>query len=370
MLQSATFSDLAAAADGYRRWLVDDALPLWADAGVDPVRGSFIEKLTAGGEPIASPRRARVQARQVWSFASAARAGHPGPWLGIAEAGFDFYSRHYRRSDSLFAMLADEDGRVLDDTAYVYEQAFSLLSMSALYAAAPAHGNLRETAAATLRAMSVFRHPLGGWREAGDLPFQANCNMHMLEASLAWEDLGAQEWGAVADDVARLAMTRFIDAENAVLHEFFDERWERVEPERGLIEPGHQFEWGWLLDRWGRKRGDTAAVDLARRLYLNGLAGVDRARGVTVNALWADFTVRDPVARFWPQTEYLKAALIFGQDTEALTAAKAIAKYLATPAAGVWRDKMAPDGGFIEEPAPATSLYHVYGAIAPLLAAG
>jgi len=41
-------------------------------------------------------------------------------------------------------------------------------------------------------------------------------------------------------------------------------------------------------------------------------------------------------------------------------------KYLATDVPGLWRDRMNPDGSFVEEPAPASSFYHIVGAILDL----
>lgn len=367
MPDAVTFADLSAAAAWCRQWLVEDALPLWSRAGVDPRDGGFVESLSVTGEPLPVPRRCRVQTRQVWVYASAAKRGLPGPWLAIANRGFDAFMARYRRADGLFIRLADADGAVLDDTAYLYEQAFALLAMSALYAADPARGGLRDLAAQTLKALGTFHNPAGGWREAGDDPFQANAHMHMLEACLSWEDAGAEEWRAVSDEIVGLCLNRFIEPETGVLREFFDADWIELPGEGGLIEPGHQFEWAWLLDRWGGMRGDEQAKAAARRLYDNGLRGVDPARGVAVNALWDDFSVREPAARLWPQTEYLKAALIFGDEAQGVAAAQALALYLATPARGAWRDKLQADGAFTEEAAPATSLYHIYGCVAPLL---
>ena len=42
---------------------------------------------------------------------------------------------------------------------------------------------------------------------------------------------------------------------------------------------------------------------------------------------------------------------------------------LDTPARGAWRDKLGPDGTFVDEPAPATSFYHLMMAILELKAA-
>ena len=109
-------------------------------------------------------------------------------------------------------------------------------------------------------------------------------------------------------------------------------------------------------------------LEMARRLYANGLRGVDAQRQVAMNALWDDFSVRDRTARLWPQTEHLKAALSFGDDDQVLCAAQGLAKYLDVPARGAWRDKMQADGSFLDEPSPATSFYHVLIAVLELQA--
>ena len=101
--------------------------------------------------------------------------------------------------------------------------------------------------------------------------------------------------------------------------------------------------------------------------------GVPAARAVlagtvetAVNALWDDFSVRDGAARLWPQTEHLKAAVVLGDEAQALRAARGLAQYLDVPARGVWRDKLKADGSFVDEPAPATSFYHLMVAIQAL----
>jgi mannose-6-phosphate isomerase len=365
------FQSLAAAAGWYREWLSRAALPLWASAGVDPATGAFQEALTPRGEPVAAPRRARVQARQVFVYAAVARAGLGGEWLATAQRGHVFYRARYRRPDGLFAVLADETGRVLDDTPYLYEQAFSLLASAELAMAGAAAGELREDAAATLRALQARRHGAGGYVELGAHPYQANASMHLLEAALAWEEAGGgAEWSELADELVALARARFIDGKGGFLREFFDAQWRPAEGDDGRwVEPGHQFEWAWLLSRWAERRGDAAAEAMARTLYERGLQGVDRDRGVAVNILFDDLSVRDPAARLWPQTEYLKAALRVGDAPQALHAATALAKYLDVPVRGAWRDKLQPDGRFVDEPAPASSFYHIVVAVLELLAA-
>jgi mannose-6-phosphate isomerase len=365
------FQSLSAAAGWYREWLSQAALPLWASAGVDPQTGAFQEALAPRGEPVAAPRRGRVQARQVFVYAAAARAGLGAQWLATAERGHAFYHTRYRRPDGLFAVLADDAGRVLDDTPYLYEQAFSLLASAELAMAGAAPAALKAGAAAMLRALQARRHGAGGYVELGAHPYQANASMHLLEAALAWEDAGGgAEWSELADELVSLSRARFIDAKGGFLREFFDADWRPAAGDDGRwVEPGHQFEWAWLLSRWAERRGDAAAAAAARTLYERGLQGVDPHRGVAVNILFDDLTVRDPAARLWPQTEYLKAALRIGEEGEALAAAAALAKYLDTPVRGAWRDKLQPDGRFVDEPAPASSFYHIVVAVLELLEA-
>ncbi len=59
----------------FRERIVQKALPLWAAAGFDAERGSFVERLTLEGMPLVStPRSAMVQARQIYVFSHAAFA--------------------------------------------------------------------------------------------------------------------------------------------------------------------------------------------------------------------------------------------------------------------------------------------------------
>jgi mannose/cellobiose epimerase-like protein (N-acyl-D-glucosamine 2-epimerase family) len=50
-------------------------------------------------------------------------------------------------------------------------------------------------------------------------------------------------------------------------------------------------------------------------------------------------------------------------ERTALTAAEGLSHYLHTSVPGLWHDKMRPDGTFVIEPSPASSLYHIVCAI-------
>jgi mannose-6-phosphate isomerase len=91
---------------------------------------------------------------------------------------------------------------------------------------------------------------------------------------------------------------------------------------------------------------------------------------VAINALLDDFSIHDPVARLWPQTERIKAAclsaLVTGEARYwdmAASAAQGLEAYLNTKVRGLWWDRMQMDGSFIQEAAPASSFYHIVCAI-------
>jgi mannose-6-phosphate isomerase len=301
-------------------------------------------------------------------FAEAAAQGWSDHYREIAMSAEAFHDARYRRADGLFAYAADEHGEITTESALLYDQAFALLAWATMQRLGGT--SYVDKAHALRSALAPLAHELGGFRENGEQPFQANAHMHLLEASLAWEEAGDATWRKLSDDIVDLALRRFIDPETGVLREFFDASWTpRDDAEGGLVEPGHQFEWAWLLDRWSRLRQGADVRPVAERLYRAGLRGVDLVRQVAVGSTWSDLRVRDAATRVWPQTEWLKAALIFGTTAEALQAAKALARFLERSPAGLWRERMASDGSLSDDACPATSLYHITGAILPLLRA-
>jgi mannose-1-phosphate guanylyltransferase/mannose-6-phosphate isomerase len=363
----AAFADLDAAGDWLDRWLFTAALPLWWTLGADHLHGGFHETLSLSGAPCASDRRVRVQARQAVVYANAGGLGWTGPWRQAAWHGLDYLTNHYRRPDGLYRSKVAQAGDPVDDRAYLYDQTFVLLALASLFEAEPHRADL-AVAAGDLRArLEGFKAPAGGYRETDSPHLLSNPHMHLLECALAWARLDPARWTPLADEVARLALDRMFDPEAGVIREFYDEDWRPVAgPEGRIVWSGHQFEWAWLLERWGRWRRDPKARVVAARLFDSGSRTVDRARNVAVGASLDDFSILDPVARLWPQTERLKASLWFGDLDQALAAANSLKPYLTAPVAGVWRERRLADGAFQVEAAPASSFYHVAGALGDL----
>lgn len=367
-----------------REWLFDAALPLWWETGADR-QGGFHEKIDHHGKPVPASRRLRVQARQAYVYAEAGRLGWDGPWREAARHGLDFLLARYRRPDGLFRTLVAADGTALDDSVDLYDQAFVLFALSQAYATGLGGEELVDTARQLIATLKAERaHPEAGFEEARPrtLPLRSNPHMHLLEANLAWVDAGiADPFAGVARDIVALASRRMIDPHTGAIGEYFDGDWRFAPgPDGGVREPGHQFEWAYLLDWAGPLLGEDRHVE-SRRLYAFGdRFGIDPARGAAVFALNAAGAVIDPRARLWTQTERLRTALVFaeaageGERAPFIAAAQeafAVTRsYLDVGVPGLWRDQLLADGSFVEEAAPASSFYHIVSAFAVLLRVG
>jgi mannose-1-phosphate guanylyltransferase/mannose-6-phosphate isomerase len=369
---------LSRGARRFADWLRLRALPLWATVGLEDGPG-FAEALGQDGRPLPLAGRSRVQSRQVHVYATAARLGWAGPWRRAVWSGLDALTSRFLREDGTSRALVARDGAPLDETAYLYDHAFVLLALASVKAAGSDRPDLEERAVRLRDHLLASALPQGGFAEAGAQPYQANAQMHLLEAAMAWEGQGDEAWAALADRIVDLAEHRFVDPASGRLREFFDATWNPAGGEDGrLVEPGHQFEWAWLLARHGLSRGRPDLIDRARVLYARGREGVSERSGVAQDALNDDGTLRSGRARLWPQTEWLKAALLLADQSrdsertaliaDAETALRSLWLYL-TPD-GLWRDKRLPDGTFVDEGAPASSFYHIIGAFHQLAALG
>jgi mannose/cellobiose epimerase-like protein (N-acyl-D-glucosamine 2-epimerase family) len=356
------------------RWLVQHAYPCWWSRGVDHVRGGFHESLRLDGEPSGETRRARLYPRQIYAFAVAAELGWSGPAMDAVRQGLRTLLADYRRPDGLYRGLVAPDGAPLVERAVLYDQAFVLLGFVGAHKAlrdASARDGARDLLG---RINATLRNPHGGFEESAppSLPLLANSHMHLLEACLEWMDQdNDRTWSELAEEIVELALRRFHDPASGFIREFFDRDWTQVPDEDAdVVEPGHQYEWAWLLLRWSQRIHNPRAHQLALQLIdLTEDHGVDQTRGVAINALYGDGRARDARARLWPQTERIKAACLAGaitgqrRYTETSTAAtRALMKYLDTPTPGMWRDTMDERGAFVEQLAPASSFYHIVSA--------
>jgi len=350
---------------------MDAALPLWADAGFDRRTGLFHEKLDHAGEPVAAPLRARVQARQTYVFIKAGALGWGGDWRTLAEAGLKALCGPLRASSGAAGNVLDERGVLIDPRWDLYNQAFSLFALAHARALDPRAADARV--AELLAFLNAHRGRNGGFIE-GELkpsPRWQNPHMHLFEAGIALKEAGLPGGEPLAREIARLFDAYFYDAAHGALREYFTDDLTAPAPgeEGRYSEPGHHCEWIWLLDRWRRHGGGDRALQGAKlwaRVERDGLLN-----GVAIDGIWSDDGPRATTARLWPQTERLKAALVRyeigrGAEADVCAAYDGLALFFAGLQEGLWWDTRLPDGTFVDEPAPASSFYHITLALSEL----
>lgn len=362
-----------------RDWLCAQALPLWASRGLDPVQGGFHEGLDEAARP-AGPgyKRTRVLARQLYVFSHAETLG----WDAGAVAsdwGFEFLQQRTRLPGGGFARRLDPRGAILDPTLDLYDLAFVLLALAWRYRARrePA---ARELALETLEIVQKrLRHPSGlGFLNAENdyEPRQQNPHMHLLEAALAaYEAWREPLFLTVAEDIVALFQRSFFDRETGALFEFFTPDLRRRHDEAGdRVEPGHQFEWAWILRQHARLSGAAYEAEVRLLTARAEQTGVRPDTGWIRNAVDAAGAVRDDGSRIWPNAERIKAwAALAEQDgadpAPALAQAAGVLldRHFAHPVPGLWRDAFDASGAAITPYAPASSLYHVFLAVVEAL---
>src|SRR5271165_7168847 len=335
-----------------RRWLFDSALPLWSVRGLDLDGFGFVEQLALDGRP-SDPgfKRTRVQARQIYVFSHAHRLGWNGPAGEAASRGLDFLLAQAWLPEGGWARRLGRRGGILDPTYDLYDQAFVLFALGWHYRAFQDERSLHWAR----RTLDSVRDRLarpdgrGFW---AILPAGGEClqnpHMHLLEAMLTLaEATGEAMFFEQARKIVALFSASLFEPASETLGEYFDAAWQRQPGPRGLVvEPGHHFEWIWLLRHYRRLGGEDLAATAGALHRFACQHGVAPATGLVFDAIDAGGRVLDARHRCWPQTEALKAHLAMAEwrgraDLGAITGVlgNLLDRYLAHQPAGTWIDQ-------------------------------
>ena len=132
------------------------------------------------------------------------------------------------------------------------------------------------------------------------------------------------------------------------------------------MEPGHHCEWVWLLRWYEREAGVPVKPYVDALLAHVERCGIDAA-GLLPDEVMADGTVRLPSHRLWPMTEAIKAYAVEGRRNEATALADRLSShFLSGVVPGGWMDRLDAEGRPATDLMPASSLYHLLGAVAEL----
>jgi len=365
--------------DEARSFLVDAALPLWTTRGVYD-NGCFVEHFDLAANPVdPGYTRIRAQARQIYVLSHAEAAGLYRS-RAVADRAIEFFiASAWLGPDRGWARRISRHGALIDPTSDLYEISFALLALAWRHRVAP-DPRLLAIAHQTLDFLDArMRHPRAGFHNDSEAsaPRQQNPHMHLAEAMNAWfEASGDARFLRLAGELVDLVEHRLTNPRTGALGEFFSEDWTPVAGLKGdIVEPGHQFEWAWIVGHYGRLSGKPRR-DLMRRLIASGLRhGYDEATGLTIDQVGRDGRPIATSRRLWPQTEALKATLAAGEFLDApepsrvaaITAAILDRFLKPAPEPGTWIDHFDANGAVIVDKIPATSLYHVALAFFELL---
>ncbi|WP_091680450.1 AGE family epimerase/isomerase [Methylocapsa palsarum] len=364
----------SAAAQTIRRWLTAKALPLWSTEGFDHERGCFEERLTRGGQPVlGTPRRAMVQARQIYVFSHAAHLGWFPKGLQIAETAMESLQRDFRDGAEGFAFSVDADGKTVSLARDAYTHAFVLFAIAWLYRV-NGDARLLQTADETTRFIetSLVDPVYGGVFDefpVKDRNKRQNPHMHLLEAFLALEE-SAPGRGYIdrARSLVEIFKVRLFSPDAGVLLEYFAEDW-GAHPDTAkscVWEPGHQYEWAWLLREYEKLTGEDLQFWI-ERLYLSARAYGSAESLLLFDEVATDMTVLKRSNRIWPHTEAAKAAVALysagdrkAPEFGAAMISSLMEHFLDRPFEGGWIDHLDHRGHPLVDYVPASSLYHLF----------
>ena len=366
---------------GLQRWTHGTLIPSWIERAVDREAGGFVEEFTPDGRPVAArDRSALTTARLTYTFSHAARLSGSPAATAAAQHGFALLLRAHE-ANGYVPKRFRPDGAASLPRRDLYDFAFVLFASAHYHRLTGEASAIRLTGATMDLIETELAAPLGGYAEddLGTLPRRQNPHMHLLEAFHALaEATGNQRWFEAADGIVRLAAERFIDAKGT-LGEFFTPGWQPVAGEAGrLREPGHQFEWVWLLHHHQRLTGWDKARRLADGLYRFGLAqGLDQAAehpALVLDGVDPEGAIVAPTKLLWPQTEFIKALgarLEFAGDEEARARlprhVELMFRHFVDARAGLWHNQLDRKGEPLPVSLPSRVLYHLFLCLAETL---
>lgn len=361
-------------------------LPFWASQGFDLVAGQFGERTDLEGMLVRDvPHRAMVQARQIYVYSDAERTGAAGGCGERALRALDALLTRYSYEGDLrkgLAFSASLDGTIVSSVRDTYTHAFVLFALASAFRLTRETKLLRAVAALVefIDGYLADDHA-GGFFERYPHPEtfkRQNPLMHMLEAYLALNE-AFPDGGFLdrATKVVRLFRERLFQADLGVVFEIYQENWSAIEraPDSSY-EPGHQFEWAWLLNEYDKLSGSENSA-LGERLWEAACISQSTPPFLCPDAVAVDPTLTKYTSRVWPHTEGIKAAacrdqhgtsgasIVLGRQIRVLDSF-----FLGRPFPAGWMDRVDAVGAPTADMVPASTLYHLYTAFRELSRCG
>jgi mannose/cellobiose epimerase-like protein (N-acyl-D-glucosamine 2-epimerase family) len=357
---------IAAEAAALRAHYARIVLPIWRGPGFHSSLQLPYEAVRADDyTPLPAVRyRAMACARQLYVFSEAGDAAHAGQLFHAMRRYF-----HDARRGGWFYSV-DLEGAPLDTTKDLYTHAFVIFACAHYAAATGDRDALQIIADTTSLVQSRFAAPGGLLHAALEADFSGvrtgalqNPLMHLTEAYLAaHETTGDPAYESMLARLAEAIAGTFLHAPTGAIAEL------PIGSADNRLEPGHQFEWFYLVKRAGPVVAASGLeAHLSRAFDFARQYGVDRTTGGVCAALDETGAVKDATQRIWAQTEYLRALATRGRPEDRETLALQIPRFQARflHARG-WYECITPGGEVARADMPSTTPYHLATAYASL----
>lgn len=374
-----------------RPWLTGSFLPFWAEHSFDASNGGFHDRLSLDFEVMpVGYKRLRVQARQIFVFSKAYQLGLFPHGRELAQQGVAFCLEHgWAADEGGWVFKVSPDGqRVVDGTRDLYCQAFMIFALSSYYEATADAAVLEwieRTVNFVEEHMRDYVH--GGYQNVfpvvaqGPLSFPRlqNPHMHLTEAMLvAARATGRSDYLDRAGELVELFFAKFLQTDQGLcgVVEYFDETLKPLVGDEGArSEPGHLFEWVWIVQLYRKMRGELELSPELRAVLNEGFVrGVDDRPGY-VTACFDEVALSGEVLRrekrLWPQTEALKAWCVGFEGTQGAEKAEYGARaqlqlnmmmevYRVGLTAPAFHEHLDEKGNVLTDYYPVSSLYHLF----------
>ena len=346
-------------------------VPLWQGPGWNADMALPYEALDAAQQPLPPQRyRAMACARQLYLFASLI-----GEVTGAEEraaALFRSLQRHFHDAEhGGWFYSIDAQGAPLDTRKDLYTHAFILFACAHYWARVkePLVESVLNAALEVIAQRFATDNGLyeasldRDWSSLNSGPLQ-NPLMHLAEAFLATL--------AVRDDAP---VSAALNALCTAMHKHFIDPQHGVMMEKPLgavdnwFEPGHQFEWFFLLDSSTALHGSPLHASLVRAFAFTEQRGVDPQTGAVAATLELDQTQapRDATQRIWAQAEYLRALTLRPHSQDALRRQLTAVQQRFLHQGG-WYECLDAQGVVSRQDMPSTTPYHLATCYAGLAA--
>ncbi|MCZ2723265.1 AGE family epimerase/isomerase [Marinomonas sp. 15G1-11] len=351
-------------------FVFESLLQKWNNHGFHPTLGYSYESLTTSWEVNPVGRiRLLTQCRQLYTFSHASLVDNNPDWKARLEPLFNFIIQHYYKNDRWLFSL-DDSLNILDEKSDCYALAFVMLSFSYYYQSTGDKRALDFIDSTHIFLEEKMRSKQGGYFESYPIDStvirRQNPHMHLLEGYIAAYNATQKEaYKTALIDILTLAKQRFFDPKTNSLREFFDLNWAFDTTAGHIIEPGHHFEWVWLLHQSHKIKADPEYLSIANALWKKATQyGLDPNGGI-YNQIHAETNqALDKEKRIWPITEYLKALCVHmnnGRSKEEHL--KKAISFIFTHyfhRDGHWNEFLYANNQAKEHPLPGTSSYHIF----------